>query len=121
MGQLLTWIRGPRDGQALQDVSVEQQVCACVCACVCVCVRADTKVSTCVLFLGLQSDTRVIVLLLVLVQFGLSGLLGETHREEETAWLNSKSDLSLSLCWNVRLSLSPCDFTSRVCVFAVRY
>ncbi|XP_056292861.1 calpastatin isoform X3 [Pseudoliparis swirei] len=25
MGQLLTWIRGPRDGQALQDVSVEQQ------------------------------------------------------------------------------------------------
>ncbi|XP_074480933.1 calpastatin isoform X22 [Sebastes fasciatus] len=25
MGQLLTWIRGPRDGQALQDVSVEEQ------------------------------------------------------------------------------------------------
>ncbi|XP_054472089.1 LOW QUALITY PROTEIN: calpastatin [Anoplopoma fimbria] len=25
MGQLLTWIRGPQDGQALQDVSVEEQ------------------------------------------------------------------------------------------------
>ncbi|XP_068576565.1 calpastatin isoform X26 [Cebidichthys violaceus] len=25
MGQILTWIRGPRDGQALQDVSVEEQ------------------------------------------------------------------------------------------------
>ncbi|KAI9521140.1 hypothetical protein NQZ68_010844 [Dissostichus eleginoides] len=25
MGQILTWIRGPRDGQALQDVAVEEQ------------------------------------------------------------------------------------------------
>ncbi|XP_075952134.1 calpastatin isoform X6 [Anarhichas minor] len=26
MGQILSWIRGPRDGQALQDVSVEEQI-----------------------------------------------------------------------------------------------
>lgn len=40
MGQLLSWIRGPRDTPALQDVAVEQQVCPYLCtslsACVCV-------------------------------------------------------------------------------------
>ncbi|XP_044075145.1 calpastatin isoform X29 [Siniperca chuatsi] len=28
MGQILSWIRGPRDSPALQDVAVEEQVCA---------------------------------------------------------------------------------------------
>lgn len=28
MGQFLSWIRGPRDTTALQDVSVEEEVCA---------------------------------------------------------------------------------------------
>lgn len=30
MGQILSWIRGPREGPALQDVAAEEQVCVCV-------------------------------------------------------------------------------------------
>lgn len=40
MGQILSWIRGPRDTPALQDVAVEEQVCAnvlCVCGCASLC------------------------------------------------------------------------------------
>lgn len=33
MGQILSWIRGPREGPALQDVAVEEQVCVSVCVC----------------------------------------------------------------------------------------
>lgn len=33
MGQILSWIRGPRDGPALQDVAVEEQVCENVSVC----------------------------------------------------------------------------------------
>lgn len=31
MGQILSWIRGPREGSALQDVAVEEQVCVYMC------------------------------------------------------------------------------------------
>lgn len=34
MGQILSWIRGPREEPALQNVSVEQQVCDTVFSCV---------------------------------------------------------------------------------------
>lgn len=37
MGQILSWIRGPQDGPALQDVAVEEQVCENVSVCLCVC------------------------------------------------------------------------------------
>lgn len=51
MGQILSWIRGPRDTPALQDVAVEEQVCSkSVSVCLCSGMCWVTKVSTCVLF-----------------------------------------------------------------------
>ena len=35
MGQILSWIRGPPEAAAQQDVAVEEQVCVRACMCVC--------------------------------------------------------------------------------------
>lgn len=51
MGQILSWIRGPRDEPALHNVSVEQQVCDSVFLRVRLCVLSNKvarQAATCV-------------------------------------------------------------------------
>lgn len=45
MGQIFSWIRGPRDAQALQDVSVEEVCAKCVLFIFFVCLCAYTIVA----------------------------------------------------------------------------
>lgn len=123
MGQILSWIRGPRDAPALRDVAVEEQVCwdVCVCLmCVCLCVGMCCKcprvfcfahVSQPVSWNGRALAMRL-SLLLLLVWYVLCvkqrTYRGNSHKEENCLGFSpSATSLppSLTLCagmWDCR-------------------
>lgn len=118
MGQILSWIRGPRDGPALQDVAVEEQVCENVSVCLCVCAWAcavvlrqatSAEVSTCAVLCWCSLPQSVFKKCAA-----RSGLVG---KETVLALLQASTlPLLLAACWNAKLPVSLCEWRAKVCV-----